>query len=90
MATLSPSGLKTSGTGSTSWMDDLHANIERLNDLLLYLGTDATHQLQDVDVTAGAGLAEGRVLRYDSGSSKWLPWKPHIAANTTTTTTTAP
>lgn len=85
---LSPSGLKTSGTGSVTWMDDYYGNWELLNDELLYLGTDGTHQLQDVDVTAGMGMADGRVLKYNSATSKWEPWKPHISPLTTTTTTT--
>lgn len=88
MAVLSPSGLKTSGTGSTTWMDDAWDNWEKLNDELLYLGTDATHQLQDVDVTAGGGLADDRVLLYNSGTGKWEPWKPHISPLATTTTST--
>lgn len=86
---LSPTGLLTSATGSTTWMDDAFENLELLNDYLLYLGTDATHQLQDVDVTAGDGLAEDRVLRYNSGTSKWEPWRPHRIPLTTTTTTSS-
>jgi len=86
MATLNPSGLKTSGNGSQTWMDDYWANWEKLNDELLYLGTDGTQTLQDVDVTAGMGLADNRVLRYNSGTGKWEPWKPHILPITTTTT----
>ena len=85
MADLVPSGLKTSGTGSRTWMDDYFHNWELLNDELLYLGTNSTQQLQDVDVT---GLAEGKVLRYNAGTSKWEPWTPHRAPQTTTTTTT--
>jgi hypothetical protein len=69
-------------------MDDTWDNWEKLNDELLYLGTDGTHQLQDVDVTAGMGLADDRVLLYNSGSGKWEPWKPHISSLATTTTTT--
>lgn len=89
MAVLSPSGLKTSGTGSTTWMDDYYDNWEKLNDNLLYLGTDATHQLQDVDVTGGPGLNEGYVLKYNLAAAKWQPWKPHISPLPTTTTTTS-
>lgn len=86
---LSPSGLQTSGNGSTTWMDDAFDNFELLNDFLLYLGSDASHQLQDVDVTAGDGLANDRVLKYNTGTTKWEPWRPHIAAYATTTTTSS-
>ncbi len=75
-------------TGDTGWLGDYNDNWEEINDDLLFLGTQASQQLDDVDVTANGGLAEGRVLKYNSSSQKWEPWKPHISWATTTTTTT--
>lgn len=80
--------LNKSDTGDTGWLADYNANWQELNDNLLYLGTSAAKQLDDVDVTAGGGLASGKVLKYNSGTQKWEPWKPHITYQTTTTTTT--
>jgi len=76
-------------TGDTGWLDDYNDNWEELNNNLLFLGTQASQQLDDVDVTANGGLVAGRVLKYNSATGKWEPWKPMIPYVTTTTTTAA-
>jgi len=75
-------------TGDTDWLDNYNDNWEELNNNLLFLGTQASQQLDDVDVTAGAGLVAGAVLKYNAATQKWEPWVPSVSYLTTTTTTT--
>lgn len=77
---LSPSGLRVTDTGDPAWLTNVNYNFTLLNSTLLKLGA-----MQDVNV---AGIANGNVLRYDTGTSKWIPWAPIELAKTTTTTTT--
>ena len=55
---------------STDWATHFDYNMTRLNNTLLYVNA-----LLDVDIT---GLADGDVLRYNSGTSKWETWQPEV------------
>ena len=71
MVALVPSGLDTITTGDTTWVNKFNSNLVLLNNTLLKLSA-----LLDVNV---AGLANGDVLRYDNGTSEWIPWHPDKA-----------
>ena len=87
------SKLRYWATGAADWLDDMNWNLARLNDVLLRLG-DGTSSLGvpvgllDVDATAGGGVADNDVLRYNGGTGKFEPWTPPVTFATTTTTTT--
>lgn len=68
MATLSPSGLKTTTAGETDWDGTHDDNFTLLNSTLLKLSA-----LFDVDI---AGLNDGDVLVYNGSTRKWEPEPP--------------
>lgn len=80
--------LNKPAVGTTDWLSQYNDNWEELNDYLLYLGTSSAKQLDDVDVTAGGGLVDKRVLKYNAATQKWEPWRPQKQYTPTTTTTT--
>jgi len=68
MATLSPSGLKTTIAGEADWDGTHDDNFTLLNNTLLKLSA-----LFDVDVT---GLNDGDILVYNNSTHKWEPEAP--------------
>lgn len=72
--TLPNSGLRKLNpvNGSTDWATHFDYNINRLNNILLKIGTAGTGLL-DVN---HAGWVNNATLRWDAATSKWIPWVP--------------
>jgi len=70
MVTLSPSGLVEITTADPNWVVKFNTNLTLLNNSLLKVSA-----LGDVNI---AGLVDKAVLRYNSGTSKWIPWVPDV------------
>ena len=70
MATLSPSGLKTTTAGEADWDGTHDDNFTLLNNTLLKLSA-----LFDVDIS---GLSDGDVLVYNNSTHKWEPEAPTL------------
>ena len=68
MATLSPSGLKTTTAGESDWDGTHDDNFTLLNNTLLKLSA-----LLDVDIS---GLNDGDILAYNNSTKKWEPEAP--------------
>ena len=70
--TLPNSGLRLLNpvNASTDWATHFDYDMTRLNNINLFLSA-----LLDVNAAA---KTNGKVLRYDSGSSKWVYWTPSV------------
>ncbi|HPY64438.1 MAG TPA: hypothetical protein PKW87_07100 [Bacillota bacterium] len=73
---LSPTQLEKLRYSCQGWVAVFNENMERLNDTLLKVAS-----LTDVQLS---GLADGDVLRYNSGTKKWVNVKSGFLTTTTT------